>query len=99
MHSLGLHQMHERLHRAQLYALERPLTIELIERLIRWLVPVRERAAAVGMGRRQILLIAAFLLLMTAYAAFAEYWSILGDQDEFFVVRAHNAPAFALGRR
>ena len=90
---------HARLHRAQLYALERPLTIELIERLIRWLVPVRERAAAVGMGRRQILLIAAFLLLMTAYAAFAEYWSILGDQDEFFVVRAHNAPAFALGRR
>ena len=74
-----------KLQRAQLYALERPLNVELIERLIRWLVPVRERAAAVGMGRRQVLVIAAFLLLMTSYAAFYEYWSILGDQDEFFV--------------
>ena len=77
--------MKARLRRAQMYAIERPLNIELIERLIRWLVPVRERAAAVGMGRRQVLVIAAFLLLMTSYAAFAEYWSILGDQDEFFV--------------
>ena len=76
---------HARLKQAQMYALERPLTIELIERLIRWLVPVRERAAAVGMGRRQVLVIAAFLLMMTAYAAFYEYWTILGDQDEFFV--------------
>ena len=69
---------------AQLYALERPLTIELVERLIRWLVPLKERAAAVGIGRRQVLVIAAFLWLMTAYAAFHEYWSVQGDQDEFF---------------
>ena len=73
-----------RLQQAQLYALERPLTIELVERLIMWLVPVRERAAAVGTGRRQVLVIAAFLVLMGAYSAFAEYWAILGDQDEFF---------------
>ena len=73
-----------RLQQAQLYALERPLTIELIERLIQWLVPIRERAAAVGTGRRQVLVIGAFLLLMISYAAFAEYWAILGDQDEFF---------------
>jgi len=76
---------HARLMNAQLYALERPLTIELVERLIRWLVPLRERAASVGMGRRQVLLISSFLLAMTAYSAFYEYWSILGDQDEFFV--------------
>ena len=75
----------QQLQRAQMYALERPLTIELVERLIRWLVPARERAAAVGIGRRQVLVIACFLLIMTGYAAFNEYWCILGDQDEFFV--------------
>ena len=69
---------------SQLYALERPLNVELVERLIRWLVPIRERAAAVGTGRRQVLLIGLFLLMMTSYSAFSEYWSIVGDQDEFF---------------
>ncbi len=68
-----------------LYALERPLRMELVERLLCWLVPLRERASAVGFGRRQVLLIAAFLVLMTGYSAFYEYWSVLGDQDEFHV--------------
>jgi len=77
-------QLRWRLHSAVMYAHERPLTYELIERLIRWLVPLRERAAAAGMGRRQVLLIGAFLTLMTGWTAFFEYWSILGDQDEFF---------------
>ena len=74
-----------RLQNATLYARERPLNFELIERLIRWLVPIRERAAAAGMGRRQVLLIAVFISLMTANSCFYEYWSILGDQDEFFI--------------
>ena len=51
---------------------ERPITMDLVERLMRWLVPVSERAAAVGLGRRQILLVALFLLIMTVYAALYE---------------------------
>ena len=49
--------LHAKLLQAKMYALERPLTIELIESLLRWLVPLRERAAAVGTGRRQIVVI------------------------------------------
>ena len=67
------------------FSTDRPLTFELMERLVRWLVPLRERAAAAGMGRRQVLLISAFIILMTGWMAFYEYWSILGDQGEFFV--------------
>jgi hypothetical protein len=56
------------------FATDRPLTFELMERLVRWLVPLRERAAAAGMGRRQVLLISAFIILMTGWMAFYDYW-------------------------
>ena len=46
----------EELNRSTLYEHDRPLTIELIERLLHWLVPLRERIAAVGLGRRQAML-------------------------------------------
>ena len=69
-----LYSSHPGRQNAALYALERPLTIEVIERLIRWLVPLRERAAAAGMGRRQVLLIGGFLFLMLSFIAFSEYW-------------------------
>jgi hypothetical protein len=81
--------MHAKLQQAKLYAIERPLTIELTESLLRWLVPLRERAAAVGTGRRQIVVIATFILLMTAYAAFSEYWAILGARRQPSQFRAH----------
>ena len=34
---------HASLQQAAMYALERPLTIELVERLLRWLVPPRRK--------------------------------------------------------
>ena len=55
-------------HTAALSSMERPLTIELIERLMVWLVPFRERTAAVGLGRRQLIVIASFVLLMSGCA-------------------------------
>lgn len=64
--------------------MDRPLTIGLVERLLGWLLPTKERTAAVGLGRRQLMVIAAFLLLMSSYMAFSDYWSVLGEQDEFF---------------
>ena len=74
----------ERLNRSTMYAHDRPLTIELIERMLQWLMPLRERVAAVGMGRRQVLVVAGFLLAMTCYVAFNEYWSILDEQEGLF---------------
>ena len=55
-------------HTAALSSMERPLTIELIARLMVWLVPFRERTAAVGLGRRQLIVIASFVLLMSGCA-------------------------------
>eukprot|EP00966_Prymnesium_polylepis_P160096 3700887-Prymnesium_polylepis.1 len=74
----------ERLNRSMMHAHDRPLTFELVERLLHWLVPLRERVAAVGLGRKQALVISAFLLAMTTYIAYHEYWSILSTQEEFF---------------
>ena len=48
-----VHSLQQRLQHAAVYAVERPLNFELIERLIRWLVPLRERAAAASRGARQ----------------------------------------------
>lgn len=64
--------------------MDRPLTVGLVERLLGWLLPTKERTAAVGLGRRQLMVIATFLLLMSSYMAFSDYWSVLGEQDEFF---------------
>ena len=64
--------------------MDRPLSVGLVERLLGWLLPVKERTAAVGLGRVQVTVIAFFLLLMSAYMAFSDYWSVLGEQDEFF---------------
>ena len=60
--------------------MDRPLSVGLVERLLGWLLPVKERTAAVGLGRVQVTVIAFFLLLMSAYMAFSDYWSILGEQ-------------------
>ena len=64
--------------------MDRPLTVGLVERLMGWLLPVKERTAAVGLGRVQVTVIAFFLLLMSTYMAFSDYWAVLGEQDEFF---------------
>ena len=87
--------------------MDRPLSVGLVERLLGWLLPVKERTAAVGLGRvqvtviafflllmspnpysnpnpnpnpNQVTVIAFFLLLMSAYMAFSDYWSVLGEQ-------------------
>ena len=45
--------------------MDRPLSVGLVERLLGWLLPVKERTAAVGLGRVQVTVIAFFLLLMS----------------------------------
>ncbi len=52
-----------------LKSMDRPLTVGLVERLLAWLLPVKERTAAVGLGRRQLTVIAFFLLLMSTCTA------------------------------
>ena len=45
-----------------------------------WLLPAKERTAAVGLGRVQLEVVAFFLLLMSTYMAFSDYWAVLGEQ-------------------